>query len=43
MIFVLVGRFHPQVEDQHRAAVQMEFNEHLMQGSPQGLFAKPPW
>jgi hypothetical protein len=33
MIFMLVGRFHPQVEDQHRAAVQMEFNEHLMQGS----------
>jgi len=41
MIFMLVGRFHPQVEDQHRAAVQMEFNEHLMQRHPKVKLAGP--
>jgi uncharacterized protein YciI len=41
MIFMLVGRFHPHVEDEHRAAVQAEFNEHLMQMHPKVKLAGP--
>jgi uncharacterized protein YciI len=41
MIYLLVGRFHAQVQDEHRARVQAEFNEHLMQLHPKVRLAGP--
>jgi uncharacterized protein YciI len=41
MNYLLVGRFHADVRDEHRAAVQAEFNEHLMQMHPKVKLAGP--
>lgn len=41
MYFLLVGRFYPHVEDHHRTAVQVNFNEHLMQMHPKVKLAGP--
>jgi hypothetical protein len=41
MVFLLVGRFHPHVEDHHRIAVQASFNELLMQMHPKVKLAGP--
>ena len=41
MNFLLLGRFHPHVEDHHRSAVQSNFNEHLMQMHPKVKLAGP--
>jgi uncharacterized protein YciI len=41
MIFLLIGRFHPDVRDEHRLAVQSDFNEHLTQMHPKVKLAGP--
>lgn len=41
MNYLLMGRFHPDVEEAHRVAVQSLFNEHLMQTHPKVKLAGP--
>lgn len=41
MYFLLVGHFHPHIEDRHRLGVQADFNEHMMQEHPRIRLAGP--
>jgi uncharacterized protein YciI len=41
MIYLLLGRFHDEVLDEHRAPMQSDFNEHLMQMHPKVKLAGP--
>jgi uncharacterized protein YciI len=41
MIYILIGHFNAEVQDEHRAAVQAAFNEHLAQSSPRVKLAGP--